>query len=181
MLKQTPIPAGAIPPAAPAHAVSLPMIIQHQEQDQWCWAAVTTSIASYYQATSAWTQCSLACAELGNATCCADGSIAECDKPWFLNLALSRVQHLQQRIEGQIDDATIIACLSGGQPIGIRIQWADMSGHFIAIVGIRKEQDGTVSLALDDPIYGPSTHGRSDLAGQYQGAGTWTHTYTTQK
>ena len=44
---------------------------QLQQQSNWCWAATGTSVALFYDASPAWTQCTLADAALGFGGCCA--------------------------------------------------------------------------------------------------------------
>lgn len=39
--------------------------MQHQAQDQWCWAATSVSIAAFYEPNTSWTQCSMTNAERG--------------------------------------------------------------------------------------------------------------------
>src|SRR5262249_57800263 len=68
--------------------------MQHQEQTQWCWSATATSVALYYNSLSTWTQCSLVNAELGRTDCCSAPSSNDCNQPWTLNTALTRVGHL---------------------------------------------------------------------------------------
>jgi hypothetical protein len=60
--------------------------MQPQQQFAWCWAAVGTSCAHFYDPDSTWTQCKLASASIepspGN--CCDDPESLDCDKPWYL-------------------------------------------------------------------------------------------------
>src|SRR4051794_1237702 len=60
--------------------------MQHQVQDQWCWAATAASVSLFYNRTSTWTQC-LVAAQIMGTTCCV--ALAPCNKPWYLNDALS--------------------------------------------------------------------------------------------
>ena len=42
----------------------IPFVMQHQQQTQWCWAAVSVSVSHYYSPWSGWTQCAMVNAEL---------------------------------------------------------------------------------------------------------------------
>ena len=67
------------------------LTVEHQTQTQWCWAAVSNSVSHFYDAGSTWTQCTIVNAELGQSTCCSNGSSSACNKPWYLDKALTRV------------------------------------------------------------------------------------------
>ncbi|HET6998210.1 MAG TPA: papain-like cysteine protease family protein [Solirubrobacterales bacterium] len=152
--------------------------IQRQEQTQWCWAAVSTSIARFYDAGTSWTQCRVAGAELNSSTCCEDGSSSECNQPWYLDRALNRAGALAGmeappstglgRAPDEIQD---------GRPVCVRIGWSGGGGHFIVIEGYRYDRE---QVALEDPWYGSSDLPVNSFRTAYQGTGSWTHTYLTK-
>ena len=41
--------------------------MHHQQQTNWCWAAVSTSVALFFNPSSGWTQCAVANGELQEA------------------------------------------------------------------------------------------------------------------
>src|SRR4051794_4590811 len=89
-----------LPPVVAALAAGPPAYqllfnMQPQQQNNWCWAAVSVSVALLQAALPAWQQCQVVSQELGNATCCTNGSSAVCDVPWYLDRALTRVGHLK--------------------------------------------------------------------------------------
>src|SRR5215469_8109149 len=86
--------------AMPARG-TLAFNMQHQNQTQWCWAAVTASIAGYYR-NGAWTQCRVVNDQLGQTGCCSDGSSSECNQPWYLDKALRRVGNLDDYTAGSM-------------------------------------------------------------------------------
>jgi hypothetical protein len=49
-----------------------------QLQTQRCWAACSVSVSLFYDSASGWTQCSVVNAELGQTTCCQNGSTSQC-------------------------------------------------------------------------------------------------------
>jgi len=157
----------------------LELSMQHQLQDNWCWAAVSTSVAAFFGSTN-WTQCSVVSKEVKDATCCANGSSSKCNVPWRLDKALRRVKALKKKRDGIPGDLEGIRReIDDGRPVCIRIAWSGGGGHFIAIEGYR---DDSASVAVEDPW-----HGASDVplavfrSGRYHGTGSWTHTYYTKK
>jgi Papain-like cysteine protease AvrRpt2 len=167
-----------VQPAPPSWA-RLNLAMQHQLQGNWCWAAVSTSIAHFFGSTS-WTQCSVVSKEVDDKSCCANGSSSKCNVPWRLDKALRRVNALKRKSDGMPGDLKGVRReIDEGRPVCIRIGWSGGGGHFIAIEGYR---DDNASVAVEDPWHGssdvPLAHFRS---GRYQGTGRWTHTYYTKK
>jgi hypothetical protein len=165
-------------PRKPPSWVRLEFAVQHQLQDQWCWAAVSTSVAVHYGSTR-WTQCSVVNKELGQSICCVDGSTGVCDQPWYLDRALKRVGAFKKVESGRPKNLDKVRQeIDAKRPVGIRIGWSGGGGHFITIEGYRS--DGG-SIAIEDPWYGASDVLFASMGGGYQGSGGWTHTYYTRK
>lgn len=160
---------------APSAAVSLDVDMEAQTQDQWCWAAVSVAVARHYQGDSTWTQCGLATAELGLGGCCT--SAGPCNKPWYLDRALTRVGHLDG-IAGPLAFADVVDELDDRQPLGVRIRWRGGGGHFVLVDGYDAE---TGTVQVKDP-WGDETVtlSHAQLRDRYSGAGTWTHSYRTR-
>ena len=166
------------PARKPPSWARLQFAVQHQLQDQWCWAAVSTSIAVHYGSTK-WTQCSVVDKELGQSSCCVDGSTSVCDQPWYLDRALKRVGAFKKAESGRPKDLDKVRQeIDAKRPVGIRIGWSGGGGHFITVEGYRS--DGG-SIAVEDPWYGASDIPFASMGGGYQGSGSWTHTYYTRK
>lgn len=168
---------GGVGGVAPALQLSFNM--QTQAQDQWCWAATTVSVSVFYSQSSTWTQCSLVCAELGDSSCCVDGSTPNCDLPWTLDTALQRTNNLFNWVAGPLLGTEIQAQLSSGRPICCRIGWSNGGGHFVAITGYQSNGNGD-EVTVDDPFYHRSYLSLSVFENSYQNSGTWTHSYYTQ-
>jgi len=156
----------------------LAFTMQHQQQSNWCWAATSTSVAHYYDASSTWTQCQVANSQTGRADCCGTGAGTAC------NIAEPLDSPLQ--IVGQLDHMTFAAATYGeitgqldlGRPLCLRVAWSGGGAHFLAAIGYNSQNSQIVHV--DDPIYGPSDVSYATLAGSYQGTGTWTHSYYTK-
>jgi hypothetical protein len=164
------------------------LTLQHQEQTQWCWAAVSNSVVHFYHPGTTWSQCTIVNAELGKTTCCTAGSSAACNKPWYLDTALTRVGSLHSAASGTLTFAIVKSLIDTGRPSCARQGWSGGGGHFMAIVcyyeGARGLALGAASTArrlrISDPWYGDSVVDYATFVSGYQGTGTWTHSYRTQ-
>jgi hypothetical protein len=162
----------------------LTFAMEPQKQTNWCWAAVAISVANFFgtfQANLApWTQCALANAELGQTTCCTNGSSQNCDQDWTLDTALSRVGHLAgPKTNGPSAPADVEVELAASRPVGVRIGWyGGGKGHFVVISGY-DDSSGTPEVDVEDPYWGPSVLlDFNTFSTAYQsGTGQWTHTY----
>jgi hypothetical protein len=144
----------------------------------WCWAAVSTCVALYYDPASGWTQCTVANGELGRSDCCGAGGSTSCNQYGFLDTALTRVGHLDHMDAAVAPFQAVDDEIDGGRPLGIRVAWSGGGAHFLAIIGYLESD--TNYVAVDDPIYGKSDLTYVTLETAYQGSGTWTHSYYTK-
>lgn len=151
--------------------------MQHQQQTNWCWAAVATSVALFYQPASTWTQCAVANGELGRTDCCGSGASGPCNVYGFLNTSLTRVGHLDHMTGSSSTFAQVQTEINGGRPLCARTAWSGGGAHFLAIIGYRRFND---MLAVDDPWYGKSDVAYATFLSSYKGTGSWTHSYFTK-
>ncbi len=155
------------------------LAMQPQLESQWCWAACSTSVSHLFDAGSSWTQCRVVNAELAQTGCCQDGASGQCNRPWYLDRALTRTGNLAGQSAGTAPISRIRSELDAGRPIGIRIGWAGGGGHFVMISGCF--DDATGILEVRDSIYGTSEISIAAFSSGYQGSGSWTHTYFTER
>lgn len=103
--------------------------MQAQLQPAWCWTAVGTSCALFYDPDSGWTQCKVASKSIvpspGN--CCANPSGLQCDVPGPLlndnNQGSLATTHIPSRFEeGAIPVRRLIAELDQGRIVAYRLQ-----------------------------------------------------------
>jgi hypothetical protein len=151
--------------------------MEPQEQSNWCWAAVATSVAHAYDNSSTWTQCEVANGELGRSDCCAGGAGTACNVYGTLDTSLSRVGHLDHVDSSAASWQMIHDQIAGGCPLGIRVAWAGGGAHFLVAYGWLQND----FVAVDDPIYGKSDIAYDALTTSYQGSGTWTNSYYTRR
>ena len=152
--------------------------MQAQTQSNWCWAATSTSVSHFFWFLSPWTQCKVANAELGLSNCCSGSVPSACNVPWYLDRALTRTNNFVS-ITGPVTFQQVRNEIDAGRPVGARIGWNGGGGHFMVIYGYSLIA-GTAYFDIDDPIYGKSHLAVSDFASNYQGSGSWTHTYFTK-
>jgi Papain-like cysteine protease AvrRpt2 len=157
----------------------LSFTMEAQTQTNWCWAATATSVSHFYWFWSTWTQCKVANGELGRADCCNSSVPSLCNVPWYLDRALTRTNNYVSIMSGQASFQQVRAEIDAGRPVGARIGWSGGGGHFMAIYGYSTAL-GDEYLDIDDPIYGKSHLTFADFASNYQGSGSWTHTYFTK-
>lgn len=157
----------------------LPFNMEAQTQSNWCWAATSKSVSKFYSFLSPWTQCKVASSEL-SLTCCTSPVPSACNVPWYLDKALTRTKNFVSIQSGTITWQKVKDELTNGLVVGARIGWSGGGGHFMVIHGVSKVLT-TQYLHIDDPIYGKSTMTYNQYATNYQGSGTWTHTYFTKK
>jgi Papain-like cysteine protease AvrRpt2 len=160
-----------------AFNTSVNFSMQSQTQTQWCWSAVATSTSKFYNAASQWTQCSLANNQLGQSTCCQNGSTSACNQPWYLDRALTATGNLNGWQNGTVNEQILEGEIIRHFPVGIRIAWSGGGAHFIIVDGATTANS---TVHVEDPIYGTSDIAYSTLSSSYQGTGSWTHTYFTQ-
>lgn len=156
----------------------LAFLMEAQTQTNWCWAATATSVSHFYWSWSSWTQCKVAGAELGRTDCCNSTVPSACNVPWYLDKALTRTKNFVS-ITGQVSFQQVRDEIDAGRPVGARIGWNGGGGHFMVIYGYSRVL-GTEYFDIDDPIYGKSHLTVSDFSTNYQGSGSWTHTYFTK-
>lgn len=164
------------------------LTVEHQQQTQWCWAAVSNSVSHFYNAGSTWSQCTIVNAELGRTNCCTNGSSSACNQSWYLDRALRRVGCLLSWASGTLSFATLRSLLGASRPPCARQGWSGGGGHFMAVVCVFEGLVGALSGAgstarrvkISDPWYGDSIVDYTTFVSGYQGSGSWTHSYRTQ-
>lgn len=151
--------------------------MQSQLESEWCWSATSTSVSHFFYRFSAWTQCNVVNAELGQTTCCVNGGSNECNQPWYLDKALTRTDNLKGMVNNPVTQSQLDLELAKGRPLGTRIGWFGGGGHFMVLTAYSSLLD---RVEVKDPIYGRSIYDYNSYKTNYQGAGSWTHSYYTK-
>lgn len=157
------------------------LVIFHQERDNWCWAATTSYVASCLGQFTA--QCTVAEASLS--TCKGNCHGASCDSPYYLTEALKTVKRFGKWRQGPATLREVKREILEGRPLGVRIGWANGTGHFVLIVGVgySASRPNIPRLAIFDPLPDVGLHiVRATTLGKnrYQTTGKWTETIFTR-
>jgi hypothetical protein len=166
--------------------VKITFYMAQQQDTNWCWAATASSVDFFYRVMTAFSQCIVAANTLGRSDCCATGGVVtgNCNQPYYLDKALQSVKHLNVFTVGTITPAAIDNELGQNRPVGVRTAWSSGGAHVLVVCGHYTQLDPNTQTSPDwvsvaDPAYGNSEVLYNTFLTQYQGIGTWTHTYTT--
>ena len=160
--------------------VLLPLKMQQQEQANWCWAAVASSVGAYLQNSNPaglLSQCQIVTEVLQQPDCCSNGDSSLCNKEWYLDSALAYVGHLNgSPFQGAASFASICTLTSVpyNLPIGVLVS-NGVTGHFVLIIGFNND-NGNEWVYIADPCYGYGTYTLADFMSAYHGY-MWTYTY----
>jgi hypothetical protein len=169
----------------------LPFLMQNQIMDNWCWAAVASSVAFYFDDTTPWTQVELAAKAFDYLD--DDVPDADWDRPFPLGEAFGFVGCLGRVHLGQTTFHTVVGELRHGRPVCLQIQWDSKEGHAVAITGCWVDSMGLTHYRVDDPGLWAEDYGKSwdeereiperKLMKRYRKFGTWCNTFlvTTPK
>lgn len=145
-----------------------------QQQNHWCWAAVSTGVAAFYG--TATTQCAVANGVLGRTDCCGGGAAGACNVDARLSDALTQVGHLASFDDSGPTLGLIRQEVDANRPFGVRVAWTGGGAHFFVVDGYLPD---STWVAVDDPWFGASDLLFSALQTTYQGGGSLTHHYFT--
>jgi peptidoglycan hydrolase-like protein with peptidoglycan-binding domain len=157
--------------------IDLIFTMQAQQQSNWCWAAVSTSVSLFYDPTSSWTQCKVANAQLSRTDCCGAGASGPCNVYGYLDQGLQEVGHFDHLQNGTVTFQVLRGEIAGSRPLGIRVAWSGGGAHFIAAIGA---EVGDLVLVGDPGSGTNSLVDYATLQTSYNGSGTWTHSFFTK-
>lgn len=163
--------------------VLLPVGPMPQQCQQWCWAAVITMVANYYDVPA--TECELASMKAGfnYPACCsyAACSYQACDQPAPTN----QIEYILGQIIGihgyaenaAISEAVLQTELANGRPVIIGYL-NSFAGHVVLAIGYAPGPGGT-RYRIVDPYYGVFDVTYQQVAYGYMGGGaSWRWGYT---
>ena len=173
--------------------------LQMQQQTKWCWAAVTTSLLSFFYSDTSLTQCQVVrkCfgqqqngAEAGD-DCCQSGNSEVCNKTFKLSQALEAMGILESYVNSALPLKEIRRQISAGVPLAIRIGWRDRngnlssSGHFVMLTAVGPDDprgDDHAWVRVADPKDKVASYTTYEtLKNNYKCQGQWTHTYLLKR
>ncbi len=166
------------------------MFVEHQLEDNWCWAAVAVSIHNFLNppATPAdrLKQGKLATDVLrqdnqipANLDCLTNPHL--CDYPGRLDEALAIEDNLEATLPIHINYSSFKSIIDQHVPVGARIVWWDGGAHFVVLDGYYELANNEVLISVEDPLYGHSLQYWGDLLNDYPPGGSWNETFIPQR
>jgi hypothetical protein len=165
--------------------------MQQQQQTNWCWAGVSTSVGLFFT-NGSWTQCAVATSAIPNFPsppagpfdCCSNAS--PCNIYGYLDVALQTTLSYGSMQSGTLGWGDLQGQITSNHvPVCLRIAWNGGGAHFVSICGWSVDSSGNQYVDVGDPGTGAITtqqfNGSSAFPATYSVVGgTWTHTYFTQ-
>ncbi len=131
----------------------IPVPVNGQLQNNWCWAACAQMSANFYGFGTQ--QCQLANYLHGQNSCCDNGSSPACDQGSPID-GITRVYSFvginSTFVNAAIPFSTCQSEISGGRPVEVGIAWKGGGGHVILITGWATTSDGRQVLRINDPL-----------------------------
>ena len=175
----------AVAAPAPGPAKRLSFSMAQPKPTEWCWAATTAAVASFYASVhgvgNPLTPCQVATQCLYT-ECCPEPTDPSDprNREYAIEGALRKVGHLaQDPIGDSIGFDQIVSEINADRPICCHIAWDPINpndGHFNAIIGY----DATTrDLDISDCLYLDQTLPYDTFKTAYQHKGSWDLTYLT--
>jgi hypothetical protein len=177
----TPLSLG-IAQSAGGGAQPLAVEIPPQEQEWWCWCAVTAGICSFYDSNFSLRQCEVAARVLNQPAACANPDTPPVNVMHDLDLALGEFRHFKgPLIQGPLKFTAVQAEIDAGRPIGVRIRFRNTGiGHFTVIRGYRGGALKMLSIEDPNPAYDEREVTYDSFVSRYRGWGEWRQSYLTR-
>jgi hypothetical protein len=170
--------------------------IERQEERDWCWAAVATSIDHYFDYRSNLKQCEVASKVVPTpppsdpgccCKCCCDPE--KCDQPAELKKALRKIHKWRGTLKRALSFAEIQREIDNGRPIGVGIQWMSggsggtpqTTGHSVVVRGYRILSSGTCQVYVADPLNASGLVDFDEFTFAYYGEGKWVESNLVQR
>jgi hypothetical protein len=165
--------------------------VEKQKRGNWCWAAVTNSLLSFFDAANGMTQCEIVqeCFRVtpGYQTetdCCQHAGRAECNREYALDQALDLMQLRYSYCNYPLTLEEIREQINQGVPVAARIAWRGGGGHFVVITAVvtdpNDEQQAWLRIANPKDQVASYIPYRRFLT-RYAGDGKWTHSYLFER
>lgn len=158
----------------------MPFVMQDQRPNaNWCWAAVASSVDSFFTPRSFSAQCAVSRLVHGHSKCCDVPTPDECDQPDSLTTALKKVRHHKSTLSRPLSLADVLDEIDNDRVVCVRIVWRDSTNgaHFVVISAYGLAASGDHWLVIDDPLYGQSYMPYSQFRDDYRGEGFWSDSY----
>lgn len=167
-------PAGGAGPMQ--HNIGIP--IEHQQGDNWCWAAVSVSLRNFQTPGSPLRQCELAQIQLSHNDCCTTPLPAACDQTNFLEIALANAGVAADNFPGSLSFSDLCDRLRINKAVCCAIQWFSGGFHFVQVDGFIRNGARGDEVVVNDPLNPGGRMTYNTLVTNYgTDAGQWVWTY----
>mgnify|MGYP001799770388 CR=1 FL=1 len=156
--------------------VLLEMEVPQQEMSNWCWAALSVGLSSYYHqevlSQEYIVHQLLEVPEKGSTP-------DDYNKEYRLDFAFQFVNVFSHWSLGKPSFDRIKVEINQGRPIGVRIQWYKGGAHYVLLTGYKDEDR---SVKIEDPMRGKFYMKMDDFPKEFRNGGAvWAETFWTQK
>lgn len=159
-----------------------------QQQGNWCWAAVTQTIATHNRG-PAEQQCQMASRFIHKTLdnyCCYSNTIAgaECNQGYYPAETMTFYGVLDKYYEAPITQEMLQQEVRSGYPVAAAVMWPYGGGHAVMFYGAQRYQDTSGNIYETVNIFDPANGGDKVVmsrgqAERYRG-GTWARTFTSK-
>lgn len=149
--------------------------LQRQQQTEWCWAAVTSSMIEFMAPERAASQSEVVTSTLADE---ADKPVEELNRPEDITKAAKTMGMEEGTRYGNVSRDTMRWLVNEGTPIPIQINWRNQarkngslgSGHYLVVNAIGEEAKGETPVYIEDPWVGEKmTLSWDELKNDYPG------------
>lgn len=139
---------GLVATALDARATVLPVPLVSQEQDQWCWAAVSSALLGYYGqsvkqcAIAEWTRTQATWHSFGSVDCCVSAASGcnywnyDFGAPGSISAILSHWGVANSGFGSTLTQSQVQTEIAAGRPFVLRWAWPTGEGHFVVGHGL---------------------------------------------
>ncbi|WP_166437185.1 papain-like cysteine protease family protein [Niastella caeni] len=175
------------PPIIDATGCRLPVSVPEQLKSRWCWAAIASALATYYQTMNI-SQVEIADSLLsdnlssdpvaGNGRY-ANEELLERNVNFKLDVALKYVNCFSHWTIGKPIFERVQFEINQGRPLGVRLEWFKGGAHYILVNGYCDQEK---SIMIEDPLHGKSIQVYDQFPDTYRESGAvWTESFFTNK
>ena len=148
--------------------------LQRQQQTEWCWAAVTSSMMEFMAPERAASQSEVVATTLKDA---AIESPEELNRQEDITKAAKTMGLEEGTRYGNVSRDTMRWIVNEGTPAPIQINWRNNArkngslggGHYVVVKGIGEEAKGETPVYIEDPWAGEMTLTWDELKNEYPG------------
>lgn len=165
------------PAAAQKKVLSVPSV--DQMQSEWCWAACSAMVLSYYGNLDV-NKCDFVNWLFSQTKCCNDSNSNDCNKNCQWSDIVKIYSHWKIKCtkkEDNVSFSTIVSEINLGRPVEIGYNWLFGGGHVVLAIGYDASVLDRKYLYLNDPSRGHGWYLYDDVLNAGD-KGSWVYTWT---